>query len=130
MKVFARRPTAKLAALGSSSMMPLTDKDRGDLTKQLMVRLRRDAKSAQRIHFPARASRVMLADLGAVETCNRLITSPNIPEGFSVLFEKNRLDLTAEAAVLNGPWKALFDPLVLARAEKRLRAFGRSDLIP
>jgi len=51
-----------------------------------------------------------------------------IPDGFLTLFEKQRLDLTAEATVLRGPWKALFQSHELETARERLRKYGRPDL--
>jgi hypothetical protein len=54
--------------------------------------------------------------------------SVKIPDGFLALLEKDRLELTAEATVLRGPWRALFSPEELDRARKRLRYYNRPDL--
>jgi hypothetical protein len=55
--------------------------------------------------------------------------APKIPDGFLRLLELNRLDLTAEAVVLQQPWKRLFEDNVLEQARKRLRQYNRPDLV-
>jgi hypothetical protein len=70
----------------------------------------------------------MLAANGPIDACVKVIMSRKIPDGFLVLLEKKRLELTAEATVLRGPWKALFDPPVLNEARQRLQKYGRPDL--
>jgi hypothetical protein len=42
-----------------------------------------------------------------------------IPDGFIRLLELKRMELTAEAAVLRGPWQALFTEAVLEQARRR-----------
>ena len=47
---------------------------------------------------------------------------------FAAVADLKRLDLTGEAIVLRGPWKALFDPTVLDQARTRLIQPQRPDL--
>jgi hypothetical protein len=80
------------------------------------------------IGYTPRDFSAMLTDQGPIEACCRVILSDHIPDGFFTLWEHKRLELTAEATVLRGPWKALFDDAVLERARKRLRDYQRPDL--
>jgi hypothetical protein len=54
--------------------------------------------------------------------------APKLPEGFGKLFELGRLELTAEAVVVQVPWRALFEQQVIDAANNRLRKFARPDL--
>ena len=65
----------------------------------------------------------MLADHGGVETARRLIRG-TATSGFETLWEKQRLDLSVEALILNPSWRALFHPDEQAMARKRLRDVG------
>jgi hypothetical protein len=70
----------------------------------------------------------MLAESGPVGACVRVIMAPKIPDGFLRLLELKRLDLTAEAVVLDHRWRCLFESKVLEQARKRLRQYDRPDL--
>jgi hypothetical protein len=70
----------------------------------------------------------MMSKHGPVEACRQVIMASKIPDGFIRLLELKRLELTAEATVLRGPWQALFSEAVLAQARGRLVAYGREDL--
>jgi hypothetical protein len=66
----------------------------------------------------------MVQDLGGIETARRLVGSPNPSEGFSVLWEHGRLDLTAEALVLDPRFQGLFGDELCDRAKMRLNDYG------
>lgn len=66
----------------------------------------------------------MLADHGGIETARRLIRGSGATSGFTVLWEKNRLDLSVEALILKPEWRLLFSPDEQKIAQKRLRDFG------
>ena len=89
---------------------------RGAATKPLAPRCARSSKD----RLQAADISMMLAELGPVQTCIRLITSTTIPEGFTVLWEKRRLDLTAEAAVLS----------ITIQVNKGLIEFHRENVSP
>ena len=72
--------------------------------------------------------RRMIGESGPVGACRRVIVSPKLPEGFGRLAELEALHLTAEAAVVRGPWRTLFDQDIIEAANKRLRKFNRPDL--
>jgi len=69
----------------------------------------------------------MIGEHGPVEACRRVIMELPVhqaPSGYAQLWERGRLDLTAEATVLQPEWSDLFEPSVLQRAEGRLRRCG------
>jgi len=107
---------------------PLTDAQKRELEAKLLERLRRDCDESQSIGYPPRVFRVMISESGPVGACIRVIAAKRIPDGFIRLLELNRLDLTAEHAVLDGPWRCLFAQNVLEAARKRLRDYNRPDL--
>ncbi|APO70126.1 hypothetical protein IE4872_PC00095 (plasmid) [Rhizobium gallicum] len=67
----------------------------------------------------------MLSDRGGLATARYLINSASASEGYTNLWERNRLDLTVEALVLeNGKWHPLFTAEELAKAKARLIAYN------
>ena len=75
----------------------------------------------------------MMANFGPLEACRKVIVSTPPPDGFIRLLELERagydaLKLTAEAAVLRGPWRVLFEEPIRELARKRLVEYGRRDL--
>ncbi|MEV0946542.1 DUF262 domain-containing protein [Rhodococcus sp. NPDC049939] len=68
--------------------------------------------------------RSMLADLGPLATARKLLSSPTVSDGFADLWERNRLDLTVEAKVLDPRFNSLFTEDEVAVARRRLEQFG------
>jgi hypothetical protein len=66
----------------------------------------------------------MLSDHGPVETARRLITSTQPSEGFTQLWQRQRLDLTVEAQVLRPEFRELFDDEERDACLRRLREYG------
>jgi HNH endonuclease len=66
----------------------------------------------------------MLHERGASRAVRDLIESPAQSEGFSRLWEMNRLDLTAEALALEPEWVELFTEGQREVAQKRLESVG------
>lgn len=85
----------------------------------------KDLEECKRLgYYPSYFLR-MLGEYGAVEATRRLVTSENIPEGFSRLWEMNRLDLTLEAGIHDNPrFHPLFDAGTLAACDARLAGVG------
>jgi hypothetical protein len=98
------------------------------LMNQLNAQLREDCAASERIGYSPKKFRTMMAESGPVGACVSVIMSSKIPDGFLTLFQKQALELTAEATVLRGPWKVLFEESVLDRARQRLRKYERPDL--
>lgn len=109
-------------------MVKLSDVDRRKFEAQLLELLRQYCDESESIGYRPKMFRQMLAESGGAGACRRVIMSAKIPDGFLAMLEKQRLDLTAEAAVLAGPWRALFTSEELDRARKRLREYNRPDL--
>jgi hypothetical protein len=107
---------------------PLAEAERRRLEGKLGEQLRQDCEESESIGYSPKQFRMMLAESGPVGACQRVILSPRIPDGFLRLLELERLDLTAEATVLRGPWRILFGTDVLEQARKRLRQYNRPDL--
>ena len=68
--------------------------------------------------------RDMLAQYGGVETAKRLLATAEVQAGFTALYLCNRLDLTVECHVLQPPFQALFLPVELDAARRRLEDLG------
>ncbi len=67
----------------------------------------------------------MLDDKGGIETAKFLINSPKPSEGYTKLYERNRLDLTVEAMVVSEPrWRKLFTDDEVKKAKARLKQYG------
>ena len=108
----------------------LTQLQRERLEAKLGERLRQDCDESESIGYTPKKFRVMLANDGPVNACRRVIMLSYPADGFTTLWEKGRLDLTAEAVVLQQPWCQLFDETILEQAKERLRRYGRPDLAP
>ena len=64
----------------------------------------------------------MIDDIGAVATAKNLISREKPSEGYIVLLEFDKLDLTVEKFILNNPkWYPLFTPEELQKAEIRFK---------
>lgn len=66
----------------------------------------------------------MVADHGPIEATRRLVMADRVSEGFTKLWEHGRLAMTVEALAIL-PWHAaLFEPVVITRARRRLADYG------
>jgi hypothetical protein len=66
----------------------------------------------------------MLAQHGAVEAVRRLLTSPQLSDGFRYLWEHRLLRLSVEKAVLDEEFAGLFSEEERDTARKRLHDAG------
>lgn len=66
----------------------------------------------------------MLTDHGGLATAKRLLAAPRVSDGFVALYERNRLDLTVEAHVLDPKFAPLFTEEELEKARTWLEQFG------
>jgi len=66
----------------------------------------------------------MIANYGGLKTAQKLLATPNPSEGFEVLWEFQRLDLSMENLVLNPKYRSLFTEEEIATAKERLKAYG------
>ena len=110
-------------------IVEFTDRERKSLEKRLGEKLLTFCAESKIIGYNPRDFLRMLAQHGPVNACVRVIMPEELPPGFGRLAILQRLDLTVEAAVVNGPWKILFEKSVIDRANKRLIQFERPDLV-
>ena len=85
-----------------------------------MVQIYVQAK--QQAGYTASRFHQMLAEHGGVETARRLL--PQMSDGFRELWQRERLDLTIEALVLQSKWEDLFSAEERQLARDRLRECG------
>src|SRR5260370_37157915 len=72
----------------------------------------------------------MLYEHRGLETARILLHSANVSEGYTALWERDRLDLTVEAGIHGNPkWHPLFTPEELAICAKRITAYNYLHLI-
>lgn len=107
----------------------LSAQQRKDLEGKLGERLRHDINVCRELGYVPTGFIGMISKQGAVGACISVVVASRIPDGFLKIFELGRLDLSVERTVLDGPWRVLFSDEVIAAAKKRLRQYGRPDLI-
>lgn len=66
----------------------------------------------------------MMEKQGGIATAKRLVLSDHASDGFTYLWERQRLDLSVEALVLMADFSTLFDDQVLESARRRLSFHG------
>ena len=66
----------------------------------------------------------MISERGGLETARYLLQTAEPSEGYVALWERRRLDLTVEAAVLKPEWSPLFSDDERSTARARLQAYG------
>lgn len=66
----------------------------------------------------------MLLEHHGIETARRLLYSNHVSEGYTALYERQRLDLTVEALILKPEWNELFTDEDREIARKRLKEYG------
>ena len=90
---------------------------------QAMVEIYHRAKSEA--DYTASIFFNMIDEKGGLATAKHLINASKPSDGYTALWERQRLDLTVEALVIeNSKWHHLFDDAELERAKKRLDAYG------
>jgi hypothetical protein len=77
-------------------------------------------KEMIRIGYKPTIFMTMVFENGSVEAVKRLLHSRTLPDGFTTLFEKGRLDLSMENIVYSENWGNLFTEEEISIAKKRL----------
>jgi hypothetical protein len=113
-------PKPNLPPPAESHKAPASDKEAA--FHDAMIEIYERAKKECRYN----ASRFvqMVVDRGALQTARYLLHAQGLSDGFTALWECNRLDLTVEAYVLKPEWRGLFTEEELAIARKRLSELG------
>jgi hypothetical protein len=66
----------------------------------------------------------MLSDYGGLGTAKRLLATHEVSTGFTALYERDRLDLTVEALLVQPRFASLFTPDEIETARQRLDQLG------
>jgi len=67
----------------------------------------------------------LISDRGGLATAKYLFNTAKPSDGYTHLYERNRLDLTVEAMVVGEPkWHPLFTTDELSKARQRLKQYG------
>ena len=83
-------------------------------------------KALKEAHYDARRFLQMLLEHHGIETARRLLYSSHVSEGYTALYERQRLDLTVEALIMRPEWNELFTDEDREIARKRLKEYGYS----
>ncbi|MCP4379955.1 MAG: hypothetical protein GY798_00760 [Hyphomicrobiales bacterium] len=81
-------------------------------------------RANREVSYNPSAFLLMLEEHGGLETAKRLLAQPGVTDGFTTLWQADRLDLTVEAHVLQPAFSDLFSRRDLKVAERRLRDHG------
>lgn len=94
-----------------------------DEFNERMQKVYLDGKREGRYSAPLFAE--LLKKHGGLETAKRFIHSTDYAAGFTKLWERERLDLTVEAVILQEEkWHPLFTPEEIEICRQRLRGYG------
>jgi hypothetical protein len=75
-------------------------------------------------HYKATRFLTMLNEHGGLQTARILLNSNAVSEGYTALWQRNRLDLTVEAVIHDQPkWHPLFTQVELSVCKKRLEDY-------
>ena len=81
-------------------------------------------RARREIKYTARYFIDMVSNEGGRETARYLLDTKEPSDGYVVLWENRRLDLSVEAEVLRPQWHELFSDEQRAVAIRRLREYG------
>jgi hypothetical protein len=95
---------------------------------EAMLNIYRRAKSEA--NYEARIFLRMVVEKGGLETARYLLHASKVSDGYTALWERDRLDLTVEAVILAPEWRPLFTMEERRIAVDRLRAYGFTGELP
>ena len=81
-------------------------------------------KDAKAVGYNAARFLAMVTEHGGLETARILLRATGVSDGYTALWERQRLDLTVEALVLEPRWTPLFTDHERQVATRRLRDYG------
>ena len=70
----------------------------------------------------------MLGKYGPVTAAINLVVNPKFHDGFTKMWELERLDLTVEATIRRSPYNQLFTQEVLDKAKEKLDNLGYKEI--
>ena len=95
---------------------------------QRMLLVHEQAKTECNYHATRFQSLVL--SQGGLNAAKQLLSSHQHSQGLTRLWEEGRLDLSMEAAVLEGKWRELFTPDELEKAKLRLTELSYDIPVP
>ncbi|MBK8246846.1 MAG: hypothetical protein IPK85_05540 [Gemmatimonadetes bacterium] len=72
----------------------------------------------------------MVTEHGGVQTARVLLRASAVSEGYTALWERQRLDLTVEAVILEDQWHPLFTQTERDTAIRRLTEYEFDGILP
>ena len=101
-----------------------------DLEKAFHAAMLDIYKNAKRdIHYNATRFLSMVSAEGGLASAQALIHADKVSDGYTKLWEHQRLDLSVEALILEERWTTLFTPEERAIAASRLKEYGYEPVI-
>ncbi len=116
--------------MGGIALNNITDRyfETADLKSQFHYDMQDICKrSSEELGYKPKKFLQMLGEFGGVETVKKLIECKELSYGFTILAEKHRLDLSAEAYVIKEKYKSLFTDEEREVCRTRLEQSGYSD---
>lgn len=96
-----------------------------DLELQFNKRMRQIYDQAnEECGYTATRFMPMVNEHGGLITAKRLLNMSAYSEGLTRLWEMKRLEISMVATVLQAPWRQLFTPEELSKAEVKLKQLG------
>lgn len=96
----------------------------GSLEREFEQAMINSAEQAVAIGYNPKRFNLMVRRDGGLATAQKLLHSSVVSDGYIILWEKQRLDLSLEALVLQAKWRALFTDEELEIARQRLVSYG------
>jgi len=87
-------------------------------------------KAAKDIGYNTSRFLSMVNEHGGLETAKILLRAKTVSDGYTALWERNRLDLTVEAVLLEPEWTPRFSAAERSVAVTRLRQYEYSGELP
>ncbi|GAA3284079.1 hypothetical protein GCM10020218_041690 [Dactylosporangium vinaceum] len=119
------RSVTRLLRISSSATAMVRPPDDGNALRaleadfhQTMVRVYEQARDEA--GYNATLFRSMVADKGGLATARQLLAASTVSDGFTALWERGRLDLSVEAAVVRPQFAPLFTDREIETAQTRL----------
>lgn len=115
---YPRSSTVTFDLVSTTSILEHMEKNQDiKLTSFLRAKAR---EAEQAIRYRPSFFLGMLENDGGYRTVIKLLSANGVSDGFKKLWEHGRMDLSVEALVVESEWRSAFDPVLIARAEKRL----------
>jgi hypothetical protein len=118
-------PQETASRVDNEAVIPPAKATTDDLEQQFHQAMLNVYQVAKReLNYSATYFLRMVSEFGGLSAARRLLAARDLSDGFTELYLKKRLDLTAEAQMIRPEFRVLFTPDEIAIAEKRLSDLG------